>query len=178
MTDPAATAELLRRVVGRNLEAVTEARYWHEGVRDGDAESLLHFWLHFEGNPPLMVHGVGEQLSLSLCQPYESYDMKDQGETRVGPAAAPDALASLPGQRLLTAALIQRHSLMPSVCGLLMRCERLDFVIASVGDEWVLSRDAIPPALSSPLVVGDWVSQAAIAFLADPWEDDAAARPT
>ena len=86
--------------------------------------------------------------------------MKDQGETRVGPAAAPDALASLLGQRLLTAALIQRHSLTPSVCRLLMRCERLDFVIASVGDEWVLSRGAIPPALSSPFVVGDWVGQA------------------
>ena len=160
LADPAATAELLRRVVGQNLEAVTEARYWREGVRDGDAESLLHFWLHFEGNPPLMVHGVGEHLSLSFSEPYESYDMEDQGETRVGPATAPDALASLPGQRLLDAALIQRHTPMPSVGGVLMRCERLDFVVASVGDEWVLTQGAIPPVLRSHLVSGVRVSQA------------------
>ncbi|MFG3579033.1 hypothetical protein [Micromonospora chersina] len=160
MTDPAATAELLRRVVGRRLEAVTEARYWHEGVRDGDAGSLLHFWLHVDGNPPLMVHGAGEDLSLSFSEPYESYDMEDQGETRVGPAAAPDVLAGLPGQRLLDAALIQRPTPVPSVGGVLLRCERLDLVVASVGDEWVLTLGAVPPVLGAHLVVGDWVSRA------------------
>ncbi|MGS2620165.1 hypothetical protein ACVCAH_37760 [Micromonospora sp. LZ34] len=140
MDDPSATAELLRRVVRWNLEAVTEARYRHKGVRDGDAESLLHFWLHFEGNPPLMVHGLGERLSLSFSEPYESYDMEDQGETRVGPAAAPDVLATLPGQRLLDAALIHGYPPMPSVGGVLMRFERLDLIVASLGDEWVLTQ--------------------------------------
>jgi hypothetical protein len=158
--DRAATAELLRRVVGRNLEAVTEARYWHEGVRDGDAESLLHFWLHFDGNPPLMMHGVGEHLSLSCSEPFGSYDMEDQGERRVGPAAAPDMLANLPGQRLLNAALIQGYTPIPSVGGVLMRFERLDLVVASLGDEWVLAQGAIPPTLTSYLTLGEWVSQA------------------
>lgn len=158
--DPTATAALLRRVVRRNLEAVTEARYWHKGMRDGDAESLLHFWLHFEGRPPLMMHGVGEHLSLSFSEPYGSYNMEDQGETRVRPAAAPDVLANLPGQQLLDAALIQGYTPMPSVGGVLLRFERLDLVVASLGDEWVLAQGAIPPTLRSYLRLGDWVSQA------------------
>lgn len=129
-------------------------------MRDGDAESLLHFWLHFEGNPPLMMHGVGEHLSLSFSEPYGSYDMEDQGETRIGPPAAPDVLADLPGRRLLNAALIQGYTPMPSVGGVLMRFERLDLVVASLGDEWVLAQGAIPPSLTSYLRLGDWVSQA------------------
>ncbi|WP_238323900.1 hypothetical protein [Salinispora pacifica] len=98
--------ELIEQVIGRNLVAVTEARHWHEGQRDGDVESLVHFWLHFQGVPPLMAHGSGELLGLEFSEPYASYDMGEHGETRVGLAQWPDMLGLLPGHRLLDAALI------------------------------------------------------------------------
>lgn len=157
MSDRAETAELLHQIIGREVVAVTEARYWYEGKREGDAESLLHFWLHFQGNPPLMAHHSGEHLSFEFGEPYAAYDMGEYGEARVGPALAPDLLAFLPGQRLLNAALIQGYTTGPSVGGVLLRFDHGDLVVASVGDEWVLKQGLVPPELDTYLTVGDWL---------------------
>jgi hypothetical protein len=39
---PEMVTSWLKGMVGRRLDAVTEARHWHEGRREPDAESLLH----------------------------------------------------------------------------------------------------------------------------------------
>ncbi|MFC4043777.1 hypothetical protein ACFO1B_35600 [Dactylosporangium siamense] len=149
--------EILRRLIGRRLVAVTEARHWYEGRRGGDAESLLHFWWHFEGIPPVMAHGCGEHLSLDFAEPYLSYDMAEQGETRVGSARLPDVLAAYAGQRLLDAAPIQGCTPEPSVGGVQLRFERDDLVVASVGDEWLLVRGSIPEEFGAHLTAGGWL---------------------
>lgn len=86
-----------------------------------------------------MAHGHGDALMLSYEEPYSSYDMEQHGETRVGSAQASDLLAVFVGQRLLEAALIQGYALEPSVGGMRLQFEREDLVVASLGDEWVLS---------------------------------------
>ncbi|MEU7807289.1 MULTISPECIES: hypothetical protein [unclassified Micromonospora] len=131
-----ATEAVLRQVIGRNLVAVTEARHWSGGRRSGDAESLLHFWLHFQGVPVLMAHGSGELLRLQFAEPYAAYDMGEFGETRVGPAQRPDLLALLPGHRLLNAAPIHGGTTQPE--GLLLRFDHCSLLVASLGDEWLL----------------------------------------
>lgn len=157
MNDPGAAAELLRDLIGQRLLAVTEARFWFEGQRDDDAASLLDFWLHFEGKPTLMAHGCGEDLSLEFVGPYPSYEMQKCGETRVGPAQEPDLLASFIGQRLLDASVIHGYTTQLSVGGLRLRFEYHDLVVASLGDEWVLGRGAIPSDLVRYLTVGPWL---------------------
>jgi hypothetical protein len=161
MSDRDETVELLHRVIGREVVAVTEARHWHGGRRGGDAESLLHFWLHFPNRPPLMAHGSGERLFLEFSEPYVAYDMGEHGETRVGPAEAPDLLALLPGHRLLNAAPIQGYTTGPSVGGVLLRFDHEDLVVASLGDEWVLRQGAVPPELAAYLTVGGWLADRA-----------------
>ncbi|WP_027659634.1 hypothetical protein [Salinispora fenicalii] len=153
--------ELIEQVIGRNLVAVTEARHWHEGQRDGDVESLVHFWLHFQGVPPLMAHGSGELLRLEFSEPYAAYDMGEHGETRVGLAQWPDLLALLPGHRLLDAALIRGYAMRPALGGVLLRFDHCDLVVASLGDEWVLRQGTIPPALAPYLTVGSWMGDRA-----------------
>ncbi|MFG1940537.1 hypothetical protein [Micromonospora tulbaghiae] len=147
----AAAVQVLRPVIGRDLVAVTEARHWFGGRRGGDTESLLHFWLHFSGTPPLMAHGSGEALSLRFAEPYAAYDMGEDGETRVGPAQRPDLLALLPGHRLLNAAPIRGVSAQPA--GVLLRFDHCDLVVASLADEWVLRQGQVP----SELRVGGWL---------------------
>lgn len=122
--------ELIEQVIGRNLVAVTEARHWHEGQRDGDVESLVHFWLHFQGVPPLMAHGSGELLGLEFSEPYASYDMGEHGETRVGLAQWPDMLGLLPGHRLLDAALIWGYATRPGLGGVLLSFDHCDLALA------------------------------------------------
>lgn len=136
---------------------MTEARHWHEGRRDGDAASLIDFWLHFEGKLPLMAHGTGEYLLLEFNEPYASYDMQEHGETRVEPVQALDLLAAFVGQRLLDGALIQGYASEPSVGGLRLRFERGVLVVASLADEWVLSTGSIPTELSPYLHAGSWL---------------------
>jgi hypothetical protein len=160
VSDRAATAVLLRDLLGRRLLAVTEARCWFEGRRDDDLTGLVHFWLHFQDRPPLMAHGTGEHLFLEFEEPYASYDMQEAGETRVGPMQAPDLLTAFVGQRLLDAALIQGYSLEPSVGGVRLRFERDVLVVASLADEWVLSTGSIPAELGPYLHAGPWLGSA------------------
>ncbi|WP_238015602.1 hypothetical protein KZZ52_55575 [Dactylosporangium sp. AC04546] len=152
-----ATVELLRRVIGRRLDAVTEARHWYAGRRDGDAESLVHFWLHFEGVPPVMAHSTGEHLLLEFAEPYASYDMREYGETRVEPAQPPDVLAAYKGQLLLNVAPIQGYSSEPSAGGVQLRFEHEDLVVVSLGDEWLLTQGPVPAQFAAYLTVGDWL---------------------
>ncbi|HEX5596375.1 MAG TPA: hypothetical protein VFX61_10210 [Micromonosporaceae bacterium] len=157
MGNRAEAAAVLRCVIGRECIAVTEARYWYGGRREGDAESLLHCWLHFQDTRPLMVHGSGERLFLKFGEPYPPYDMGEHGETRVGPARAPDLLASLPGHRLLNATLVQGFTTGPSVGGVLLRFDHVDLVLASLADEWVLRRGEIPRELAPYLSLDYWL---------------------
>lgn len=74
------------------------------------SQSLLHFWLHFEGASALMAHRHGEDLILKLAEPYASYDMQEYGQTIIAPAQGPDPLASVVGQRLFNAAPLHAFS--------------------------------------------------------------------
>jgi hypothetical protein len=160
MWEPTATAAVLRRLIGRQLSSVTEALYWYEGRRGGDEESLLHLWLHFDGEAPIMVHSCGDRLELKFSDPYASYDMQEHGETRGATAQAPDLLGSLAGQRLLDAAVIQGYTTQPSVGGLQLRFESGPVVIASLGDEWLLTHGSIPEKLRHYLSPGEWLREA------------------
>jgi hypothetical protein len=152
--DSEATAGLLRLMVGRRLLAITEARHSYQGRRDSDASSLVHFWMHFEGSPALMAHGVGDQLTLRLEEPYASYGQQEDSATAVAPAQEPDRLASAVGQQLRNAAPIYAFSSFFS--GALLRFERNDLLVACFADEWLLTAGAIPAELSNQLTVGDW----------------------
>ncbi|CCH19859.1 hypothetical protein [Micromonospora lupini] len=98
---PAMVASWLESMVGRRLDAVMEARYWCEGRRDPDAESLLHAWLLVENAIPVGLHGRGDELLLAKESPYRSYEMDRCGEARGGPARRPDVLSGFigPGSR-------------------------------------------------------------------------------
>jgi hypothetical protein len=145
-------------LLGRRLAAVTEARSWFAGKRGSDADSLIHFWLHFDGAPPLMAHACGEHLLLEFKEPYADYDMQEYGETRVAPAKPPDLLAEWVGQKLLDAAPIQGHGTEPGAGGVQLRFEHGDLVVASLADEWVLTRGAIPAEHRSYLTMGEWIA--------------------
>lgn len=137
-------ASWLNDMVGRRLDAVTEDRYWHEGRRGSDAESLLHVWLYFEHAMPVGLHGSGDQLLLAKEDPYRSYDMDGYGETRVGPALHPDILSEFVGARLTDGAVIVGPDGDRICAGLVLRFENDDLVIGTLGDEWVLAVGAVP----------------------------------
>lgn len=63
--DPGMVTSWLDSTVGRRLDAVTQARHWHEGRRDSDAESLIHAWLFFDQAPTVGLHGIGDRLLLA-----------------------------------------------------------------------------------------------------------------
>ncbi|MET8283091.1 hypothetical protein [Micromonospora sp. NPDC005174] len=144
--DPEMVASWLKSMVGRRLDAVTEARYWCEGRRGPDAESLLHAWLFFADAMPVGLHGRGDELLLAKEYPYRSYDMDEYAETRVGPARHPDLLSGFIGARLTDGAVIVGHDVDAVCAGLVLRFEEGDLVIGTLGDEWVLAVDPVPTA--------------------------------
>lgn len=149
-SDPEVVASWLREMLGRRLDAVTEARHWFEGRREPDAESLLHAWLHFEHAVPVGLHGRGEELLLSKENPYQSYDMDEHGETRVGPPQQPDILSGFVGARLSDGAVILGHDGDTVSAGLVLRFDNRDLNIGFVGDEWVLGVGPMPaPVLAA-----------------------------
>ncbi|MGC4755512.1 hypothetical protein [Micromonospora trifolii] len=145
-SDPVMVASWLGSMVGRRLEAVTEARHWCEGRREADAESLLHAWLFFGSAMPVGLHGRGDQLLLAKEDPYRSYDMDEYGETRVGPARRPDVLSGFVGARLTDGAVIVGQDVDEVCAGLVLRFKDGDLVIGTLGDEWVLAAGQVPPA--------------------------------
>ncbi len=69
----------LNEVIGRRLDAATEARHWYQGQREPDTASLLHAWLFFDQAMPAGLHSRGEELLLAKEAPYRSYDMDEHG---------------------------------------------------------------------------------------------------
>lgn len=136
---------------------MTEARHWHEGRRESDAESLLHAWLFFEHAVPIGLHGRGDQLLLAKEDPYPSYGMDEYGETRVGPAQLPDVLFGFVGDRLTDGAVIFGHDGDQVCAGLVLRFEGRDLVIGTLGDEWVLAVGSVPPAAARSWAVQPFV---------------------
>jgi hypothetical protein len=134
-SDPEMVASWLKSMVGRRLDAVTEARHWYGGRREPDAESLLHAWLFFEYAMPVGVHGSGDQLLLAKENPYRSYDMDEYGETRVGPARRPDVLSRFIGARLTDGAVLLGHDGDAVSAGVLLRFENADLVIGTLGGD-------------------------------------------
>ncbi|MGW3893255.1 hypothetical protein ACWD69_31840 [Micromonospora chokoriensis] len=123
-SDPRMVASWLKSMVGRPLEAVTEARYWCEGRREPD--------------------GRGDQLLLAKENPCRSYDIDEYGETRVGPARCPDVMSGFIGARLTDGAVIVDQDVDEVCAGLVLRFENGDFVIGTLGDEWVLAVGPVP----------------------------------
>ncbi|WP_245601589.1 hypothetical protein [Hamadaea tsunoensis] len=142
--DSAMVASWLKGMVGRRLDAVTEARHWYGRRREPDAESLLHAWLFFEYAMPVGLHGHGDQLLLAAEDPYGSYDMGESGEARVGPAQPPDVLSGFVGARLTDGAVIVGHDGDAVAAGLVLRFDKRDLVVGVLGDEWVLAVDSVP----------------------------------
>ncbi|MEU4555219.1 hypothetical protein [Micromonospora violae] len=144
-SDPEMAASWLKSMVGRRLDAVTEARYWCAGRREPDAASLLHAWLYFESAMPVGLHGRSDELLLAKEDPYRSY-VDEHGETRVGPARRPDVLSGVIGARLTDGAVIVSQDVDEVCAGLVLRFEDGDLVIGTLGDEWVLAVGPVPSA--------------------------------
>ncbi|WP_203829480.1 hypothetical protein [Actinoplanes palleronii] len=134
-SDPLMVTAWLGDMVGQRLLDVTGARYRGEGPP--------HAWLHFEHAVAVGLHGRGDTLLLAKEYPYPAYD-----ETRAGPASRPDVLAGFVGGRLVDGAIILGHEGEAVCAGLVLRFDRGDLVIGSLGDEWVLAVDTAPEALS------------------------------
>lgn len=140
--DGTRTTGLLRARLGTVLESVTEDWHWYQG----QPNALGTFWLHFAGVPVLELHGCGELLLLEESAPHSSYDMDEYGEGRVGPAREPSLLARFVGARLRDAALIWGYSTTPLVGGVLFRFDIGDLAVSSLGDEWVIALNGLPPS--------------------------------
>jgi len=145
-SDPEMVASWLTSMLDRRLDAVTEARHWYEGRRKPNAESLLHAWLFFEDAVPVGLRGSGDRLLLAKENPYDSYDMDEYGQTRVGPAQPPDVLSGFIGARLTDGAVIVGDDDDAVVTGLVLRFENSDLVIGTLADEWVLAVGSVPVA--------------------------------
>jgi hypothetical protein len=142
-TEPRLVTAWLRRRIGCRVEAVTEARHFYEGRPD--AESLVHVWLGLGPGVPTLLHGLGDDLMLHSEEPYASYDMEEGGKTLVGPARAPDLLASVVGARLTDAAVIRTNGTRPTTAGLVLCLDGTDVIIGTLADEWILTASEIPP---------------------------------
>ncbi|MCC8251287.1 hypothetical protein [Saccharothrix luteola] len=140
--DGTRTTGLLRARLGMVLESVTEDWHWYQGRQN----ALGMFWLHFACAPVLELRSCGELLLLEESTPHSSYDMDEYGEGRVGPAREPSLLAGFVGARLQDAALIWGYSTEPLVGGVLFRFDIGDLAVSSLGDEWVIARDGLPPS--------------------------------
>lgn len=132
---------ILATLCGRQLEKVVEARHWYDGHRDGDQESLIHFWLYFGHFPPLMVHGCGDHVQLAYTRPYASYSTDEYGETRVEAAEHPDLMATFVGATLLSTNTLHGDALQDHCSALVLRFDTGNLVLGTVGDEWVISRE-------------------------------------
>src|SRR4029453_9454110 len=101
LCDAAAMREVLAAIVGRPLDAVTEARHWRDGVPGDSDEALIDFWLYFRDRPAVHVCGddTGTRLVLTFDEPYASYELGPYGEFRVEPVAAGSPLADFVGHR-------------------------------------------------------------------------------
>jgi hypothetical protein len=148
-SDPGMVASWLTEMIGRRLDAVTEARHWQQNQREPDAASLLHAWLFFDHAMPVCLHGREDELLLAKEDPYRSYDMDEHGETRVGPALPPDVLSRFVGARLTDGAVIVGHD-DDTVCAALdLRFDNGSLVIGTLSDEWILTADVEPAAITS-----------------------------
>ncbi|MBB4956608.1 hypothetical protein [Micromonospora polyrhachis] len=160
-SDPRMVTSWLRDRIGRRLVEVTEARYWNNGERDPDtAASLVHSWLHFDHRPPTQLHGCGDDVQLSIADPYLGYEMGQFGEVRVASAAVPDLLAGAVGRRLTDAAIILGPHDRPACAGLLLRLDEVKVAIGTFGDEWVLALDEPPTRLAPYWRLQPWIMQA------------------
>ncbi|WP_233606505.1 hypothetical protein [Micromonospora sp. Llam0] len=160
-SDPLMVTSWLNDIAGRQLDAVTEARYWYEGRREPDAASLLHAWLHFERAEPIGLHGRGDEFLLDREDPYLSYEMGDDGETRVGPAFPPDVLSGFVGAMLTDGAVITGSDGELTCTGLVLRFDVGDLVIGTLGDEWVLAAGPVPAAVAPCWTVHPFIRDAA-----------------
>jgi hypothetical protein len=99
-----------RDLIGHRLDQVTESRFWHQGARGSDADSLVHVWLQFAGALPLRLHINDEALSLAIVDPGTGFDMQEHDEIRIGPAQPPDLLARFIGRHLTAVTVFRGHS--------------------------------------------------------------------
>lgn len=156
-SDPGMVASWLTEMCGQRLVSVTEARYWSEGRREPDAESLLHAWLQFERAWPIGLHGRGDQLLLAKEKPYPSSDMEQDGRIVVGPARSPDVLRRFVGSRLSDGAVILGHDGDAVGAGLVLRFDTGDLVAGTLGDEWVLAAGPVPAVAARSWAVRPFV---------------------
>jgi hypothetical protein len=142
--------DILVQLLGRTLRAVTEARHWRGGVRGDADDALIDFWLCFEGLPAVHVCGddSGTRLLLSFDEPYDSYELGQYGEFRVGPAIAGDLLAEFVDHRLVDAVVLGDRA------GVVLRFEDRDLVAIEDNDDFVLSAGPAPAGQS----VGTWLA--------------------
>jgi hypothetical protein len=145
----AGVREILVQLVGRTLDAVTEARHWRDGVRGEGDDALIDFWLYFDGQPAVHVCGddSGTRLLLSFDEPYASYDMGPYGEFRVEPPWPGDLLAGYVGHRLVAAAVLGQAN------GMLLRFDDRELTVAEDGDDFTFSTGDVPAGLT----VGPWL---------------------
>jgi hypothetical protein len=156
--EPEVVTAWLRERTGLRLAAVTESRHWHRGRRDPDAESLVHAWLHFDHRPPTGLHGHGDDLFLSVGDPYPAYDMDEYGAVQVGPPSAPDLLATAVGRQLINAAVLLDPNRPAATAALLLRWDTdVDLVIGTTGDEWVLATSPTPAGLPAVWEAQPWI---------------------
>ena len=68
---------------------MSEAHHSQHEARDPDtAEGLIHVWRHFERGFLTRLHGVGDELELSIEDPYPGYKVNKFGRVRVAAAGA------------------------------------------------------------------------------------------
>jgi hypothetical protein len=124
-------------------------------------QSLLHAWLHFEHAVPVGLHGRGDELLLAKADPYRSYEMGDDGETRVGPAVPPDVLSRFVGAMLTDGAVITGSDGDLTCTGLVLRFDVGDLVVGTLGDEWVLAAGPVPATVAPCWTVHPFIRDAA-----------------
>jgi hypothetical protein len=141
LCDAAAMREILAAIVGRPLDAITEARHWRDGVPGDSDDALIDLWLYFRDRPAVHVCGddTGTRLVLTFDEPYASYEMGPYGEFRVEPVAAGSPLADFVGHRLDGAAVLDAGT------GVWLRFDHRDIVIAERDDDFVFITDAGKP---------------------------------
>lgn len=137
-----------RDLIGRQLDGVTESRHWMDGHRRGDADSLVHVWLHFARALPIRLHVSGETLIVSIDDPGHNVDIDQYGEIQVGLARPPDLLAGFIGQRLTQVTVFRGYSTEPHCGGLRLDFDGTALVIGAFAGAWVLAHGTVPQHLA------------------------------